>query len=225
MLVETREYLKPKATRAIFLLGPYGISVSKLRLPIRALLRDNYSVIALGYTLAIFDTGDPKLLFKAIEQSEKYIQDTIRTLQKKGYKEFGFVGASLGGFVLYGSLDDIPELSWGVVIAGGDITRAIWSFESERHKFEVNGFTKESLAEAWHELQHPKLKNLSGKNYIAVASKNDKTAGFKAALECIETLKAAGAQVKLISHHKLNHSQTVIRNLVRVRKLVRMARR
>lgn len=224
MLVETEIFLKPGATTAIFLLGPYSISVSKLHLPIRALQRDNYSVIALGYPSAVFDTGDPKLLFKAIEQSKQYIQTSINALQKSGYSEFGFVGASLGGFVLYSS-NDIPQLSWGVAIAGGDVTSAVWSFDSERYKFEAQGFTKESLAASWHKLQYPKLQNLRGRNFIMVTSRGDKTGSLEVVEECAERLRSAGARVKVIAHRKLTHRQTVIRNLARIRKLVRLARK
>ncbi len=223
MLVETKQYLKPHTTQAIFFLCPYATPISKLHWPIRSLQRAGYSVIAIGYPESIFSTGETERLFTAVDETKEYIKDTIKDLHSQGYTEFGFVGSSLGGFVIYNCLNDIPELAWGI-FGGGNITEAIWSFRAEREQFEARGLSRKDVERAWHSLQYPELGDLSTKRYILITSKGDKTASYTGAMEGFKRIKTAGPKVKIIMHRNLSHRKTVIINLLRIRGLVRKAR-
>jgi len=222
-MLKTDEYIHPKSGVAIFFLGPYATPMSRLDWAVQSLYRGGYTVITYEYSRKIFDSGTPDNLFTVIQATKEHVQASIKRLKTQGYTEFGFVGSSLGSFIAYNCLGDIPELSWGVLNTGGNITDAIWSFASERQKFAANGYTQQSLAKAWYSMQYPELGNLSGKHYIVLASKGDKTTHYKGAVECFSRIKAAGAEVTRVTHHTFSHRATIVRNLLRIRRLVKLA--
>jgi len=225
MLIKSEIFLKSTSHRLIFFLNPYGTSIKKVRVIIKSLNRAGFSVVAYEYPLDIFKTGEPERLFQVIEENRKHIQRSIKDFQKQGYNEFGFVGSSLGAFVAYNCLRDIPELQWGVMITGGSVLEAVWSFKDEREMFQSKGYTKESLAAAWHNLQYADLGDLHGKHYIGITSQADKTTPYKYAIEAFSRMQTAGAKIDLIVQRRLDHRSTVIRNLLRLNSLVRKVRR
>lgn len=224
MLVKTQNFLQPSANTVVFFLCPYATPVRKIQWSVKSLMRAGYSVIAYEYPRIIFRSGDPAKLFQTVEETRMHITQTIKELQGRGYKEFGFFGSSLGAFIAYNCLGSVPELAWGIMNTGGNITEAVWSFQAERSAFKAKGYTKDTLAKAWQPLQYPELGDLTNKNYILITSKGDKTVSYPGALECFGMIEAAGPEVQVIVHRKLSHRATVVRNLLRIRKLVKTAR-
>jgi len=101
MLIRTKTFLKPKSQQVVFFMGPYGVSMGKLWWPIRSLQQSGYSVIAYEYPKAIFRTGQPERLSIAIDETRRHVKDTVAELKKQGYTDFGFMGSSLGAFIVY----------------------------------------------------------------------------------------------------------------------------
>jgi hypothetical protein len=224
MLVSFKEYIKPESKVAIFFLGPYDTPMIKLIRFIKKLNSSGFTVVTFEFTRDIFITGEPDKLIQVIYQTKSLIKTKIKELKKIGYTEFGFVGSSLGGFIAYNCLGSIPELNWGVIIAGGNITEAIWSFETERKQFELNGISKIDLKKSWYKIQYPDLGNLKNKKFVLVTSLGDKTASYKDAIECCNLINRAGSETKLIIHKRIGHKKTVLLNLLRVKNLVKLVR-
>jgi hypothetical protein len=221
MLINIKEYMRPKARQAVFFMGPYGVPLAKLWWPIRSLQRSGYSVIAYEYPTAIFRTGDPGKLPTAIDETRRHVKATVARLKKQGYTDCGFMGNSLGALIVYNCLKAVPELEWGILNGGGDVAEAAWNFATERQCFEAKGYTLETLRKAWLPVQYPDLGDLRGKNFILISSHGDKLTTYANALKTRDHILNAGPDAEIIMHRRMGHVGTVARNLLRAHKLVR----
>ncbi|MDB5183092.1 MAG: hypothetical protein JWO47_876 [Candidatus Saccharibacteria bacterium] len=169
----------------------------------------------------VLDLGDPSQLIIAIKQTREVIQESVAKLKGQGYTNFGFIGSSLGSFIIYNCLAVLPELKWGIINTGGEVADAVWSDKVMRKPYEANGYTKENLQNAWSDIQYPDLGDLKGKNLLLITSISDEIVGYEGAIKCFDYIKSAGPNVEVQVHKRLGHRKTVLRNLLRLRKLVR----
>lgn len=221
MLVTAEDFITKGSKKAVFFLCPYGTKIERLKWAIRSLQKAGYSVVAYEFDNHILDLGDPNQLITGIKQTQSSLQEKAAGLTAQDYTNFGFVGSSIGAFIAYNCLLVLPELSWGIMNTGGNVADAVWSDEIIRKAYEANGYTKEKLQYIWHDIQYPALGDLKGTNLLLITSHADKVTGYEGAMKCFDYIKSAGPNVEVQVHKRLGHRKTVIRNLLRVRKLVR----
>lgn len=223
MFIKTDEFIVPGSKKAVLFYGPYNVPVKKLWYPIRSLKRAGYSVVTFEYPSTIFSGGDPQDLITAVEETKQHARKKVDELKSQGYTDFGFFGSSLGAFMAYSCFKSVPEFGWGVLNGGGEVAEAMWNFPTERGYFEPKGYTKETLSEAWRDVQYPDLGDQAGKYFILISSHGDTLTTVEKAMRTFDLIKNSGPDIELILHKKLNHVPTVALNLIRARKHVKKA--
>jgi hypothetical protein len=206
--------------KLIFFLCPYGTLIRQFKLPISSLLKAGYSVKAYDFTEQIWSNGDPQGLINAIDQVTADIKETISG--NKTYTSIGIFGSSLGSFIGFNAAANIPEIDWFILNTGGDVAQAVWCMPNIRKYFQHQGYSESTLKNVWEVVQYPDLRNLKNKQAILITSEKDEIVPFDGAMKTFNAIIEAGPKYHLIIHKRLNHKRTVIRNLARIRKLVKL---
>ena len=199
---------------AIIFICPYGTSISTVRWAIRRLRRRGYQVVAYETTTAVFTAADPAILPGLIAAVRADIKAQISRLKSQGVAEFGFVGSSLGSFILYNCVGDaVPELRWGVFNTGGDIARGMWRLDGARRAHVTRGWSLARLEAAWAGLQWPEFGRLDGCRFVFVSSRRDTIAPLDDVAQYLEPMRRAGAQVSVLEVPAIGHFTTIAAGL------------
>jgi len=204
---------------------PYSAPIQRVLFAIRRLLRAGYHVVAYETTAAVFTEADPMILPEVISQVREDIRSRIAKLTSEGVTEFGFLGSSLGSFILYNCVGHgIPELRWGVFNTGGNIARGLWNMTTLRQVHEARGWSLPRLEEAWAELQWPDFGRLDGCRFVFSSSRRDTVAPLRNISEYLGPMLQAGAEVSVYEVPAISHRTTVIVGLWKGPQLIRMVR-
>jgi pimeloyl-ACP methyl ester carboxylesterase len=210
-----------RAPAAIIFICPYGTSISAVRWAIRRLRRDGCHVVAYETTTAVFMAADPAILPDLIAGVRADIRSQIARLSSEGVTEFGFVGSSLGSFILYNCIGDaVPELRWGVFVTGGDIAQGMWRLERARQQHISRGWSLDRLEAAWAGVQWPRFERLDGCRFVFVSSRRDTIAPLDNIAQYLEPMRRAGAQVSVREVPALGHLTTIVAGLWRAPRFV-----
>ena len=225
-LFQSEEFGIPAQTTAtIIFICPYSTPIQKVRFAIRRLLRAGYHVVAYQTTAAVFTEADPTILPELIFQIREDIRSRIAKLRPEGVTEFGFLGSSLGSFILYNCIGhEIPELRWGVFNTGGNIARGVWNMPMLRQLHEARGWSLPRLEEAWADLQWPDFGRLDGCQFVFASSRRDRIAPLRNVWQYLEPMLRAGAEVSVCEVPAVGHRTTVFAGLWKGPQLVRMVR-
>lgn len=223
-LYHKKVYQNKDATSILFFIYPFGIKLRTLHLSVKKLQRAGYTVIAYDTNDAVFRAADPNILINIVEGIAKDVALTVKAYEQEGIADFGFFGSSLGAFIAYNCVAQIPQLRWGVFNTGGNIAEAMWRFKGPREKHLKKGITLDKLSKVWHHLQYPKFGNLAGNRYIFLSSPADKIAPIEGMDEYIQLVKDAGANVSVVSVRALDHTTTAIVGLRRSVPLLQQVR-
>jgi hypothetical protein len=214
-----------RAVPAIVFICPYGTSISAVRWAIRRLGRGGYHVVAYETTTAVFLAADPAILPDLIAGLRDDIKAQLARLKSEGVTEFGFVGSSLGSFILYNCVGDaVPELRWGVFVTGGDIAQGMWRLDGARQAHVRRGWSLDRLEEAWAGLQWPEFGRLDGCRFVFVSSRRDTIAPLDNIAEYLEPMRRAGAQVSVREVPAIGHLTTIVAGLWQAPRFVAMVR-
>jgi pimeloyl-ACP methyl ester carboxylesterase len=214
-----------RATAAIIFICPYGTSISTVRWAIRRLRRGGYHVVAYETTTAVFTAADPAILTGLIAAVRTDIKAQISRLKSEGVAEFGFLGSSLGSFILYNCVGDaVPELRWGVFNTGGDIAQGMWRLDGARRAHVARGWSLDRLEAAWAGLQWPEFGRLDGCRFVFVSSPRDTIAPLAGVAQYLEPMRRAGAQVSVLEVPAIGHFTTIAAGLWRAPRFVAMVR-
>jgi hypothetical protein len=214
-----------RAGPAIIFICPYGTSISAVRWAIRRLRRDGYRVVAYETTTAVFMAADPAMLPDLIAGVRDDIKSQLARLKSEGVTEFGFVGSSLGSFILYNCIGDaVPELRWGVFNTGGDIAQGMWRLDGARRAHVLRGWSLERLEEAWAGLQWPQFGRLDDCRFVFVSSRRDTIAPRDNIAQYLEPMRRAGAQVSVREVAAIGHLTTIVAGLWRAPRFVATVR-
>jgi pimeloyl-ACP methyl ester carboxylesterase len=209
----------------IFFICPYGTAISTVRWAVRRLGRDGCRVVAYETTTAVFLDGDPEILTGLITAVRADITAQIARLKSEGVTDFGFVGSSLGSFILYNCVGDaVPELRWGVFNTGGDIARGMWRLEGARRAYVRRGWSLARLEAAWAGVQWPEFGRLDGCRFVFVSSRRDTIAPLDDIAGYLEPMRQAGAQVSVLEVPAIGHFSTIVAGLWRAPRFVAMVR-
>ncbi len=184
------------------------------------MVRLGYSVEAYEFKESIWSAGDPNGLISAIDQVCSSLQSKISGLSTN--TTVGIFGSSLGAFIGYNCMARIPEVDWCVMNTGGDVAQAVWRMPHIREYFKKTNYNEETLRSAWSRLQYPDLANYKNKRVLLISSHSDEIVPFDGAIRTFNAIIEARPKHKVILHKRLNHKRTVIRNLARTRKLVKL---
>jgi pimeloyl-ACP methyl ester carboxylesterase len=214
-----------RAGPAIIFICPYGTSIAAVRWAIGRLRREGCHVVAYETTTAVFMSADPAILPDLIAGVRDDIRSQIARLKSEGVTEFGFVGSSLGSFILYNCVGDaIPELRWGVFNTGGDIAQGMWRLDGARRAHVLRGWSLDRLEEAWAGLQWPPFGRLDGCRFVFVSSRRDTIAPLDDIAQYLEPMRRAGAQVSVREVPAIGHLTTIVAGLWRAPRFVAMVR-
>jgi hypothetical protein len=225
-LFQSEEFGKssPAAATVIFVC-PYSTPIQKVRFAIRRLLGAGYQVVAYQTTTAVFTEADPMILPELISEVREDIRSRIAKLMADGVTEVGFLGSSLGSFILYNCIGrQIPELRWGVFNTGGDIARGVWSMPALRQRHEERGWSLPRLEEAWAELQWPDFGRLDGCRFVFAGSRRDTVAPLRNIAQYLGPMLRAGADVSVYEVPATSHRTAVIVGLWKGPQLVQRVR-
>jgi hypothetical protein len=168
--------------------------------------------------------ADPTILPELISQVREDIRSRIAKLASAGVTDFGFFGSSLGSFILYNCVGQVPELRWGVFNTGGNIARGVWNMSTLRQLHVARGWSLPRLEEAWADLQWPDFGQLDGCRFVFASSRRDSIAPLGNIAEYLGPMLRAGAEVKVHEVPAISHRTTVIAGLWKGPQLVRMVR-
>jgi len=214
------------ATATVFFVCPYSTPIQKVRFAIQRLLRAGYHVVAYQTTASVFTAADPMILPELISQVRHDIRSRIAKLTAEGITESGFLGSSLGSFILYNCIGrEIPELRWGVFNTGGNIARGVWNMPALRQQHEERGWSLPRLEEAWTALQWPDFGRLDGCRFVFASSRRDGIAPLRNISQYLGPMLRAGAEVSVYEVPAIGHRTTVIAGLWKAPQLVRLVRR
>jgi hypothetical protein len=211
-------------TATLIFICPYSASIQQVRFAIRRLLREGYHVVAYQTTSEVFMAADPAILPELISRVREDIKSRIAKLTATGVTEFGFFGSSLGSFILYNCVGQIPELRWGVFNTGGNIARGVWNMSTLRQLHVARGWSLPRLEEAWADLQWPDFGQLDGCRFVFASSRRDSIAPLGNIPEYLGPMLRAGADVQVREVPAVSHRTTVIAGLWKGPQLIRMAR-
>jgi len=225
-LFQSQEFgVSTRTTATIIFICPYSAPIQRVLFAIRRLLRAGYHVVAYETTTAVFTEADPMILPEVISQVREDIRSRIAKLTSEGVTEFGFLGSSLGSFILYNCVGHgIPELRWGVFNTGGNIARGLWNMTTLRQVHEARGWSLPRLEEAWAELQWPDFGRLDGCRFVFSSSRRDTVAPLRNISEYLGPMLQAGAEVSVYEVPAISHRTTVIVGLWKGPQLIRMVR-
>jgi pimeloyl-ACP methyl ester carboxylesterase len=210
-----------RASAAIIFICPYGTSIAAVRWAIRRLRRDGYHIVAYETTTTVFMAADPEILPDLIAGVRADIRSQIARLSSEGVTEFGFVGSSLGSFILYNCIGDaVPELRWGVFVTGGDIAQGMWRLEGARQQHISRGWSLDRLEAAWAGVQWPPFGRLDGCRFVFVSSRRDTIAPLDNIAQYLEPMRRAGAQVSVREVPAIGHLTTIVAGLWRAPRFV-----
>ncbi len=209
----------------IIFICPYGTSISTVRWAIGRLRRDGYHVVAYETTTLVFMAADPVILPDLIAAVRDDIRARLARLKAEGVTEFGFVGSSLGSFILYNCVGDaVPELRWGVFVTGGDIAQGMWRLDGARQAHVRRGWSLDRLAGAWAEVQWPQFGRLDGCRFVFVSSRRDTIAPLDNIAGYLGPMLRAGAQVSVREVPAVGHLTAIVSGLWRAPRFVAMVR-
>jgi hypothetical protein len=213
------------ARAAIIFICPYGTAISTVLWAVQRLCRDGYRVVAYETTTAVFTAGDPAILPELITAVRADITAQISRLRSEGVTEFGFVGSSLGSFILYNCVGDaVPELRWGVFNTGGDIAQGMWRLDGARQAHVRRGWSLARLEAAWAGVQWPEFGRLDGCRFVFVSSRRDTIAPLGDIAGYLGPMRRAGAQVSVLEVPAIGHFSTIVAGLWRAPRFVAMVR-
>jgi hypothetical protein len=213
------------ATATVIFVCPYSTAIQKVHFAILRLLRAGYHVVAYQTTTAVFTEADPIILPELISQVREDIRSRIAKLTAEGITEFGFLGSSLGSFILYNCIGrEIPELRWGVFNTGGNIARGVWNMPALRQQHEERGWSLPRLEEAWTELQWPDFGQLDGCRFVFASSRRDRVAPLSNIPQYLGPMLRAGAEVSVYEVPAISHRTAVIVGLWKGPQLIRRVR-
>jgi len=213
------------ATATVFFVCPYSTPIQKVRFAIQRLLRAGYHVVAYQTTASVFTAADPMILPELISQVRHDIRSRIAKLTAEGITESGFLGSSLGSFILYNCIGrEIPELRWGVFNTGGNIARGVWNMPALRQQHEERGWSLPRLEEAWTALQWPDFGRLDGCRFVFASSRRDKVAPLSNISQYLGPMLRAGAEVRVYEVPAISHRTAVIVGLWKGPQLIQRVR-
>jgi hypothetical protein len=213
----------PGKTSLIFIC-PYSASIDKVGFAIRRLLREEFHIVAYETNDDVFTAADPTILPELIAGVREDIRARVAKLTGAGVTEFGFFGSSLGSFILYNCVGQIPELRWGVFNTGGDIARGMWKMSALRQAHVARGWSLPRLEAAWADLQWPDFGTLAGCRYVFSSSRRDSIAPLGNIPQYLGPMLRAGADVQVHEVPAISHRTTVIVGLLKAPRLIRMVR-
>lgn len=224
-LFQVREFGATTGTTAtIFFICPYGTTIDQVRFAIGRISRKGYHVVAYQTTPAVFMAADPAILPELIRRVREDIKSRVARLASQGVTDVGFFGSSLGSFILYNCVGQIPELRWGVFNTGGNIARGLWNMPSLRELHVAHGWSLARLEEAWAELQWPDFGRLAGCRFVFASSRRDNIAPLREITRYLDPMLRAGAEVSVREVPAISHRTTVIAGLWKGPQLVRTVR-
>ena len=198
-------------TATVIFVCPYSTPIQKVRFAIQRLLRAGYHVVAYQTTASVFTEADPMILPVLISQVRDDIRSRIAKLRAAGITEFGFLGSSLGSFILYNCIGhQIPELRWGVFNTGGNIARGVWNMPALRQQHEERGWSLPRLEEAWRAVQWPDFGRLDGCRFVFASSRRDSVAPLSNISQYLGPMLRAGAEVSVYEVPAISHRTAVI---------------
>jgi hypothetical protein len=210
-LYRKKTYPTRNTKTLLFFICPFGTKFSAVHLTIKKLQRAGYYVVAYDTHNNVFYAANPNILIQIIDKISTDISATIQDYKAQGFNDFGFFSTSLGAFIAYNCVSQIPQLRWGVFNTGGNIAEAMWRIKKPRRNHEKKGLTLEQVAKAWHGLQYPHFSGLTGNSYIFFSSPSDEIAPLDDIEKYMKPVQAAGAKTTLIGVRAFGHVSTAIR--------------
>ena len=192
-----------------------------MKLVVRNLYKSGYNVVSYDVTKSVFYSANPEILKELIHQIKADINNKIKSFKTLGIDDFGFFGSSIGSFILFNCVSSISELRWGIFNTGGNIARGMWKIKKARNAHIRKGITLQKLESLWHESQFPEFKNLQGNRYIFVSSSSDKIAPLEHVDRYLDTMRQAGAVVKIKEIKAAGHLSAVMNGLRLAPRLVK----
>lgn len=202
----------------IYYFTGYGTHIKNTQLHIYSLVLSGYRVVAFEYSTDVLRSGEPKTFIDALYEICQIIRN-----DKIKHEVAGVYAISMGTWFAENIMKEF-KIERGVYNSSGcSVPGTIWNkpkLSFEKAIFQKNGYTRDDLEKAWRKYNVIlKENNFTGKRLLVMNTSADEIVDIYEARDTMSKWCDYGNEVEFIEISTLKHSHSILRNMLRFRKV------